>query len=142
MPKNFLAAPKMVSFLTAGSWEKDTIFGAARKIFSPSYFVTALTLKSRPWDSGFILQTVFDLKIGSWEPRITNIFLNLKLDLKFRKASRYLNSYSIKIKFARKLVGELQIRCTLTYLVIHNKSHLQEFRTFSGTWNLQKKMFI
>jgi hypothetical protein len=28
---NFLAAPKMVSFLTAGSWEKDTIFGAARK---------------------------------------------------------------------------------------------------------------
>ena len=33
----------MVSFFTAGSREKDTIFGAARKIFGPSYFVTALT---------------------------------------------------------------------------------------------------
>ena len=32
----------MVSFLTAGSREKDTIFGAARKFFGPSYFVTAL----------------------------------------------------------------------------------------------------
>ena len=32
----------MVSFFTAGSWEKDTIFGAARKIFGPSYFVTVL----------------------------------------------------------------------------------------------------
>ena len=34
--------PKMVSFFTAGSWEKDTISGAARKFFGPSYFVTAL----------------------------------------------------------------------------------------------------
>ena len=32
----------MVSFFTAGSWEKDTIFGAARKIVGPSYFVMAL----------------------------------------------------------------------------------------------------
>ena len=32
----------MVSFFTAGSWEKDTIFGAASKIFGASYFVTAL----------------------------------------------------------------------------------------------------
>ena len=37
-----LPAPKMVSFFTASSWEKDTIFGAARKIFGRSYFVTAL----------------------------------------------------------------------------------------------------
>ena len=34
----FLAAPKMVSFIT----EKDTIFSAARTFFGPSYFVTAL----------------------------------------------------------------------------------------------------
>ena len=34
----------MVSFFTAGSWEKDTIFGAARNFFGPSYFVTALEL--------------------------------------------------------------------------------------------------
>ena len=32
----------MVSFFTAGSLEKDTIFGAARNIFAPSYFVMAL----------------------------------------------------------------------------------------------------
>ena len=32
----------MVSFFTAGSLEKDTIFGAARKFFDPSYFVMAL----------------------------------------------------------------------------------------------------
>ena len=30
-PKKFLPAPKMVGFFTAGCWEKDTIFGAARK---------------------------------------------------------------------------------------------------------------
>ena len=41
-PKIFLAAPKPVYFFTAGSWEKDTIFGAARKNFGDSYFVTAL----------------------------------------------------------------------------------------------------
>ena len=29
------------SFFAAGSWEKDTIFGAARKSFCPFYFVTA-----------------------------------------------------------------------------------------------------
>ena len=34
----FLAAPKMVSFLTAGSLEKVTILGAARKIFWPFLF--------------------------------------------------------------------------------------------------------
>ena len=34
----------MVSFFTAGSWEKDTIFGAARKIIGPSYFVMALVV--------------------------------------------------------------------------------------------------
>ena len=32
----------MVSFFTAGSWEKDTENGALGKIFGPSYFVTAL----------------------------------------------------------------------------------------------------
>ena len=31
----------MVSFFLAGSWEKDTIFSAARNNFGPSYFVTA-----------------------------------------------------------------------------------------------------
>ena len=40
--ENFLAAPKMVSFFIACSWEKDTNFGAARKFFGPSYIVTAL----------------------------------------------------------------------------------------------------
>ena len=35
-----------MSFFTAGSWEKDTIFGAARKIFVPSYFVTALAVQA------------------------------------------------------------------------------------------------
>ena len=38
----FLAAPKMVSFLQLAAEKKDTIFGAARKFFGPSYFVTAL----------------------------------------------------------------------------------------------------
>ena len=32
----------MVSFFTGGSWEKDTMFGAARKFFGRSYFVMAL----------------------------------------------------------------------------------------------------
>ena len=32
----------MVSYFTAGSLEKDTIFGAARKIFGTSNFVMAL----------------------------------------------------------------------------------------------------
>ena len=40
--KKILAAPKIVSFFTAGSREKDTIFCAARKIFDPTYFATAL----------------------------------------------------------------------------------------------------
>ena len=31
-----------VSFFPAGSWEKYTIFGAARKVSGPFYFVTAL----------------------------------------------------------------------------------------------------
>ena len=34
----------MGSFFTAGSWEKDSIFGAARKIFGRSYFVMALDI--------------------------------------------------------------------------------------------------
>ena len=38
----FLAAPKMVSFSQLPAVKKDTIFGAARKNFGPSYFVTAL----------------------------------------------------------------------------------------------------
>ena len=38
----FLTAQKIVSFFTAGSWEKGTIFGAARKNFGPSYIVTSL----------------------------------------------------------------------------------------------------
>ena len=33
---------KWCIFFTAGSWEKDTIFGAVRKNFGSSYFVTAL----------------------------------------------------------------------------------------------------
>ena len=32
----------MVSFSQLSAVKKDTIFGAARKIFGPSYFVTAL----------------------------------------------------------------------------------------------------
>ena len=32
----------MVSFSQLPAVKKDTIFGAARKIFGPSYFVTAL----------------------------------------------------------------------------------------------------
>ena len=32
----------MVSFFTAGSLKKNTIFGAARKNFGPSYFMTPL----------------------------------------------------------------------------------------------------
>ena len=36
----------MLSFFTSGSWEKDTIFGAARKNFGSSYFVTALAQTS------------------------------------------------------------------------------------------------
>jgi len=32
----------MVSFLQVAAEKKDTIFGVARKMFSPSYFVTAL----------------------------------------------------------------------------------------------------
>ena len=34
--------PKMVSFSQLTSVKKDPIFSAARKIFAPSYFVTAL----------------------------------------------------------------------------------------------------
>ena len=41
--KHFLAAPKMVSFVSAASCKKDTIFGAARIFFGPSYFVTAFS---------------------------------------------------------------------------------------------------
>ena len=37
----FVAFSEKLNF-TAGSWEKDTIFGAARKNFGLSYFVTAL----------------------------------------------------------------------------------------------------
>ena len=55
-----VAAAKMVSFFTAGRWEKDTIFGAARKNFDPSYFVTALA-KNNP--NTYIL---FQLKIYSF----------------------------------------------------------------------------
>ena len=48
-PKNFLAAPKMMYLFTAGSCEKDTIFGAARNCFGPSYFVTALAVLRIYW---------------------------------------------------------------------------------------------
>ena len=34
----------MVSFFTAGSCEKDIIFGATKKNFGPSYFVTFLLI--------------------------------------------------------------------------------------------------
>ena len=42
-PKKFLAAHKMVSFSQLPAVKKDTIFGAARKMFGPSYFVTAFS---------------------------------------------------------------------------------------------------
>jgi hypothetical protein len=35
----------MVSFSQLPAVKKDTIFGAGRKIFGPSYFVTALAMK-------------------------------------------------------------------------------------------------
>ena len=42
-PKKILAAPKMMSFSQLPAVKKDTIFGAARKFFGPSYFMMALT---------------------------------------------------------------------------------------------------
>ena len=44
-------------FFTAGSWEKDTIFGAARKFFGPSYFVMALEVPDTMLDkfSGMLI---------------------------------------------------------------------------------------
>ena len=44
VPKNFLAALKMVSFSQLPAAKKDTIFGSARNFFGPSYFVMALAL--------------------------------------------------------------------------------------------------
>ena len=38
----FLAAPKIMSFSQLTAVKNPTIFGAARKFFGPSYFVTAL----------------------------------------------------------------------------------------------------
>ena len=43
-PKNVLAAPFLIPFFTAGSWEKGIKNGGARKIFGPPYIVTALVL--------------------------------------------------------------------------------------------------
>ena len=43
-PKIFVAAPKMVSFSQLPAVKKDIILGEARKIFDPSYFVTALEI--------------------------------------------------------------------------------------------------
>ena len=48
----------MVSF-TAGSSEKDTTFGAARKIFGPTYFVTTLAD-----DSGVRFHKIFEKTDG------------------------------------------------------------------------------
>ena len=45
VPKNFLAAPKMVSFFSAAGYKKGHHFCAARRFFGPSYFVTALAHK-------------------------------------------------------------------------------------------------
>ena len=45
-PKFFLAAPKMVSFSQLPAVKKGPMFGATRKFFGPSYFVTALVTKS------------------------------------------------------------------------------------------------
>ena len=42
MAENFCSRTKNGVFFSAASYKKDTIFGAARKIFGPSYFVTAL----------------------------------------------------------------------------------------------------
>ena len=42
MPKDFLAAPKMVSFCQLPAVKEDTIFGIARNFFGTSYLVTAL----------------------------------------------------------------------------------------------------
>ena len=44
-PKHFLAAPKMVSFFTAGSWEKDAVLVQVEN-FRPFFFVTALLPES------------------------------------------------------------------------------------------------
>ena len=45
-----VAAPKIVSFLTAGSGEKDTVIGASWKNFDHFDFVTALvTLSQEQW---------------------------------------------------------------------------------------------
>ena len=44
VPEIFLAAPKMVSFSQLPAVTKDTIFGAARNFFGPSYFVMALAI--------------------------------------------------------------------------------------------------
>ena len=40
--QKILGAPKTVSFSQLPAVKKDTIFGAARKNFGPSYFVSAL----------------------------------------------------------------------------------------------------
>ena len=40
----FVAAPKMVSCLRVAAEKKNTIFGAAKTIFGPSYSVTALAM--------------------------------------------------------------------------------------------------
>ena len=53
MLKNFLAAPKMVSISQLPAVKKDLIFGAARKFFGPSYFVTALDPVSKIYVKNF-----------------------------------------------------------------------------------------
>ena len=45
-PKFFLVAPKMMSFSQLPAVKKDTIFGAARKMFGFFYFVTALIIET------------------------------------------------------------------------------------------------
>ena len=66
MSKNYLAAPKIVSSFTAGSREKDTIFGAARNFFDPSYFVTALgTVLSAPFLQVLLTYGFFETDMDS-----------------------------------------------------------------------------
>ena len=51
----FLAAPKMVSFFTVGSWEKDTIFGAAQTNIWPFLFCQSFSTYHFSFNLEFLL---------------------------------------------------------------------------------------
>ena len=52
-PKKYPGAPVLVSFFTAGSWEKDTENGATGIFFGPSYFETALVYNALSLEINF-----------------------------------------------------------------------------------------